>query len=211
MSDKLGKPRFDFDFEPFESGVYTLKAKEVDIVKVVEEKELESPEDRPFGVRPPKGPKNDFNYVIQFVAEGGEMDSRIHFERFQHITQGHIGLKKLEGCMIKMEAMKPSNDPQGHDAALFDTEDFKKRFKLQVPGRKIVAIIKKKPGRTGGEFSNIVAFYHVNEYKQAQEDFAKKFKKGEAKGAEKEKEVGPLPGADQQGVGQVGIGPASDW
>ncbi len=200
MSDKLGKPRFDFDFEPFETGVYTLKAKEVDIAKVDRTEEQEAAL---------KGPKNDFNYVIQFQAEGGEMDSRIHFERFQHIAQGHIGLQKLQACMIKMEALKPPTDSAGHDVALFDTEDFKKRFKMQVPGRKIVAIIKRRAGRTGGEFSNIVAFYHVNEYKQAQDDFAKKFKKGEAKGAEKEKEVGPLPGAEQPPTGVQGQ--PSDW
>src|SRR3989304_4397969 len=189
MTDKLGPAKFDFDFEPFESGVYLLVAKETDM-PVVKEKEEGAPAR--------KGPKNDFNYQIQFVAEGGEMNERMHYERFQHISQGHIGLKKLQACMIKMEVIKASSDPSGHDTSIFDSADFKKRFQMMVPGRKIVAIIKKTESKGGGVFSNIVAFYHVNELKLAQEDFAKKFKKG-PRAVEKEAvATGPLPGVGAQ-------------
>jgi hypothetical protein len=82
-------------------------------------------------------------------------------------------------------------------------EEFKEKvFKLKVPGRKVIAIIRKKAGSRGGEFSNIVAFYHVNEYKQAAEDFNRKFKKGGAvTGGAKEPEVA-LPGA-QTGQGET--------
>jgi len=201
MGDKLGKPRFDFDFEPFDTGLYALKVKDVDIAKVDLTEEQEAAR---------KGPKNDFNFVIQFLAEGGEMDGRIHFERFPHIAQGHIGLQKLQACMIKMgeDVLKPSTDPAGHDVSLFDTEDFKKRFKMKVPGRQIVAIIKRAANkRTGTEFSNIVAFYHINELAQAKEDFAKKFKKAGVGGPEKVKEEAVLPGTEAAPGAQGG----SDW
>jgi hypothetical protein len=201
MSDKLGKPRFDFDFEPFDTGLYTLKVKEVDIAKVDLTEEQEAAR---------KGPKNDFNFVIQFLAEGGEMDGRIHFERFPHIAQGHIGLQKLQACMIKMgeDVLRPSPDPAGHDVSLFDTEDFKKRFKMKVPGRQVVVIIKRTISkRTGGEFSNIVSFYGINELSQAKEDFAKKFKKG-VLGTSQPKEEAALPGMDTTGPPAV---THSDW
>jgi len=179
MGDKLGN-KFDFDFEPFNTGVYVLRVKETDIVKVERTEEQEAAV---------KGIKNDFNFVIHFKAEGGDMDDRSHFERFPHHAQGHIGLQKLQAAMIKMgpECLKPSSDPAGHDISLFDSEDFKKRFRITLNGKKIVAIIKKAVSkRTSTEFSNIVAFYNINEIAQAKADFARKFLKGS-------KEVSPSP------------------
>jgi hypothetical protein len=199
MSEKVGSPRYDFDFEPFETGLYTLKVKEVDIVKV----DPKTDED----AKPSKGPQNDFNFVIHFQAEGGEWDQRSHFERFPHTAQGHIGLQKLQACMIKMEVMPPPSDPGGYDTSVFEGDKFKTAFKMKAPGRKIVAIIKRATSRrTGTEFSNIVSFYHVNEYKQAQEDFAKKYKKAEAKGKEAAP-AAPLPGTEQHAPSA----PESEW
>lgn len=204
MGDKLGN-KFDFDFEPFDTGVYVLRVKETDIAKVERTEEQEAAA---------KGIKNDFNFVIHFKAEGGDMDDRSHFERFPHHAQGHIGLQKLQAAMIKMgsECLKPSTDPAGHDISLFDSEDFKKRFRMSLNGKKLVAIIKRAVSKkTGTEFSNIVAFYNINELPQAKADFARKFQKGPqahpAASGSGGGAGGPLPGTEASVPGQ----PPSDW
>ncbi len=179
MGEQL-KQRDSFDFQNLDTGLYVLKAKEVDIVDAKEEGQ----EERKI--------KNDYNYTVQFVVEGGENDGSIHFERFPHISQNHIGISKLMMCSWKMEVIPAPP----HDSEKFDRERFKEKFMMQFPGRKIVGIIKKVVSKkTGGEFSNIVSFYHINELKQAQEEYNKKYVKGvQGQTHDVKKAIDPLPG-----------------
>ncbi len=177
MGEQL-KQRDSFDYVNLDTGLYVLKCKEPDIVEVKEEGQED------------KKVKNDYNYVVQFNVEGGEDDGALHIERFPHIAQGHIGISKLMMCAYKMEVI----GPPPHDSDKFDKERFKDKFMMNFPGRKVVAIIKNaKNKKTGTEFSNIVAFYHINELKIAQEDYAKRYEKGSDK--KETKPAGPLPGA----------------
>jgi hypothetical protein len=171
--------RESFDFVNLDTGLYTFKVKECDIVDAKEEGQEE------------RKVKNDYNYVVQFQVEGGENDGQVHFERFPHVSQNSIGVAKLMMCANKLEVI----GPPPHDSEKFDRERFKEKFMMQFPGRKVIGIVKKVASKkTGSEFANIVAFYHVNELKVAQDFFAKTYGPKGPKLATV-KETGPLPGA----------------
>jgi hypothetical protein len=173
--------RESFDFQNLDTGLYTLKVKECDIVDT----KPEDQEDRKI--------KNDYNYTVQFVVEGGENDGQTHFERFPHVSQNNIGISKLMMCAYKMEVIPPPP----HDSDKFDRERFKEKFMMNFPGRKVIVIIKKTKSKQGNEFSNVVSFYHINELKQAQEVYAKQYgPKGTV--GKQTKDPGPLPGATEQ-------------
>lgn len=164
MGTKI-KPSFKSGFETVSEGWHLFRVKEPNIEVIADDEQKEK-----------DGIKNDKNYTVRSVVEGGEEDGVGIMEFFANHSKKEFGLSRLAGLMIKAAPDKfPPVDEI--DVDTMRTDKFETKFKMALPERLFGGKVKHIPGKKkekkeGQEetepniFANIIEYATVKEYNE---------------------------------------------
>jgi len=170
MGTKI-KPSFKSEFERVPEGWHLFRVIEPRIDNIAEDEQKEK-----------DGTKNDKNYIVRSVVEGGEGDGVEILDFFPNHSKKEFGLSRLAGLMIKTDAIPPTDEI---DVDSMRTDKFETKFKMALPKRLFGGRVKYTPSKEDKDrvMQNIVEYCTVKEYNEkSAETIAKAQTKGEGKG-----------------------------
>lgn len=114
------KPRWNFDFEVIEPGIYKFVTGEA-------------------GIDPPKeGKKTGKRFWVICKAMDGGQEGKTHIESFYEYTKDDFSLSRMAGFLVKIGVLK---NVTSIDSEIFHTPDFELKWKNSVPNREFGAKI----------------------------------------------------------------------